>query len=278
MAAKPAVKKAKTEVAKAAKTEVGSVLDFAADAGKGLEGADKSSFAIPFIGILQGLSPQLETVDGAKPGLFINTITNELMSRVRVIPCAFQRRYIRWAPRSSGGGFKGELNPIDVETNKVPGCRSINGIYLMDVPASNSNPFDSNGRPLFDHLSDTRNHFVLVETANGAWQPALISLGSSQIKKSKRWMSRIQGLELRTANGAAYNPPSFSHIYHITAVKEENAKGSWWGLDVGLDGPIQDASLYSTAKAFHDSVVAGAVEVSPPVPEVASTEGQGGKF
>ena len=45
------------------------VLDFAADAGMGMEGVDKDSFAIPFIALLQGLSPQLETVDGAKPGL-----------------------------------------------------------------------------------------------------------------------------------------------------------------------------------------------------------------
>ena len=48
-------------------------MDFSADAGQGMEGADKASFAIPFITMLQGLSPQLETVDGAKPGLFIMT-------------------------------------------------------------------------------------------------------------------------------------------------------------------------------------------------------------
>ena len=75
-----------TAVAEAKKTAVAMPLDFSADAGMGMEGADKSSFAIPFITMLQGLSPQLETVEGAKPGLFINTITNAQAVVVRSRP------------------------------------------------------------------------------------------------------------------------------------------------------------------------------------------------
>lgn len=261
-AAKPAA--TKNEVAKLKKQEVSTeVVDFAADAGMGLEGADKSSFAIPFITMLQGLSPQLETVDGAKPGLLINTITNELASEVFVIPVAYQRRYIRWAPRSSGGGYKGEYNPSEVETLKLPGVSNQGGTYMMDVPAGAAT-HDPKGLPLFDHLSDTRNHFVLFQSANGSWQPALMSLSSTQIKKSKRWMSRIQGIELRDAAGKAFNPPSFSHIYKIKGVKEENAKGSWWGLDIELVGPVQEKEVYAAAKAFHANIISGAVEVAPP--------------
>lgn len=226
--------------------------DFAADAGLGMEGADKSSFAIPFIAILQGLSPQLETVDGAKPGLFINTITNECFKEVLVVPCAFQRRFLRWAPRSEGGGYKGEYNPVDVETGKIAGVTT-----------------NAEGRLMLenDELKDTRNHFVLMQTESGAWQPALLSLSSTQIKKSKRWMSRIQGIELRTAQGKPFNPPSFSHVYKLSAVKEENSKGSWWGIEIDLVEPVSDAELYQKAKQFHNSVAAGDVEVAPPQPQ-----------
>lgn len=226
-----------------------SVMDFSADAGLGMEGTDRNSFAIPFITVLQGLSPQLESVEGARPGLYINTITNELFKEVRVVPCAFQRRFLRWAPREQGGGYKGEYNPVDVETGKLEGLGQ-----------------NDKGQPTLegDQLKDTRNHFVLVQSAAGTWQPALLSLSSTQIKKSKRWMSRIQGLEMRAANGKAFNPPSFSHVYKLTAVKEENSQGSWWGVEIGLDGPVTDAELYQKAKAFHASVASGEVEVQQP--------------
>lgn len=228
-------------------------IDFAADAGRGTEGADKASFAIPFIAVLQGLSPQLETVDGAKPGMFINTITNEVFKEVLVIPCAFQRRYLRWAPRAAGGGYKGELNPVDVETGKLPGVtQTPEGKRLIDG----------------DELKDTRNHFVLARSAEtGVWQPAIISLTSTQIKKSKRWLSRIQSIELKDAQGRSFNPPSFSHVYRLTTVKEENEKGAWHGVEVNLVGPVTEAEAYGKAKAFHKSVTAGDVEVAPPVPE-----------
>ena len=51
-----------------------------ADEGKGLEGADKDSFATPFLAVLQAQSPQVvdATIEGIKAGLFINSITNEL--------------------------------------------------------------------------------------------------------------------------------------------------------------------------------------------------------
>lgn len=257
------------EVAVAANTAVGQVLDFAADAGAGLEGADKASFAIPFIIVLQGQSPQLETIEDAKPGKFLNTITNELFDEVQVIPCAYQRRFIRWAPRASGGGYKGEYNPIEVETGKVEGMQQLNGMYLMDVP-NGAPAFDPKGLPLYDHLADTRNHFVLFKSSSGAWQPALVSLASTQIKKSKRWMSRIQGLLSQDAQGRPFNPPSFSHIYKLKSGKEENSKGSWYGVDIDLVEPIKDAELYASAKKFNQSVNAGAVEVAQPV---APTDG-----
>lgn len=226
--------------------------DFAADAGLGMEGADKASFAIPFISVLQGLSPQLETVEGAKPGLFINTITNEVAKELLVVPCAFQRRFLRWAPRSEGGGYKGEYNPVEIETGAVEGVST-----------------NAEGRLMIegDELKDTRNHFVLVQNESGAWQPALLSLGSTQIKKSKRWMSRIRGIELRNAQGRTFNPPAFSHIYKLTTVKEENSKGSWWGVEIDLVESVADVDLYAKAKAFHNSIAAGEVEVVPPQPE-----------
>lgn len=240
--------KSKNEVEVVKKNEV-AVLDFAADAGAGLEGADNASFAVPFLSVLQGLSPALETVDGAKPGLMINTITNELFKELHVIPCAFQRRFLRW-DGAQRGKYKGDLSPIDVETGKLVGATK-----------------DDKGQWRIggDVLKDTRNHYVMYRTVQGSWKPALLSLGSTQIKKSKRWLSLIQGVELPGPNGGRlYNPASFSHVYKVTTLKEENDLGAWFGVNIELDGPVSDAELYAAAKAFNKQVAAGMVITEPP--------------
>lgn len=252
----PAVK----EKAEVPSTEA---IDFSADSGKGMEGADKSAFAIPFLIMLQTNSPQLETVPDAKAGLLMNTITNELYEEIKVVPCSYQRKFIRWAPRSQGGGFKGMYQPEEVETGKLEGCLLHEGTYYMDVPKGAS-PVDKEGKPAYDHLADTRGHFVLAQNGEGGWMPALLSLGSTQIKKSKRWMSLISGIEMKDSQGRAFNPPSFSHTYLVTAEKEENAKGSWWGVNITLDGPVVDPQLYRAAKQFYESVREGKVEATPP--------------
>lgn len=265
------MKKDKTEnegaaVAPAAGTAVDrpAALDFSADADQGMELAGQGSYAIPFIGLLQSNSPQVETVEGAKAGLFINTITNEIMRECFVIPCHYVQTFIRWAPRSAGGGYRGEYRPIDVELGKIEGLKSVDGQLTIED----------------DILRDTRNHYVLVQAANGTWTPAVMSMASTQVKRSKRWMSRIRGIELRTSAGKAYTPPSFAHIYKCTSVKETNDKGSWYSWEIELVKPVDDTELYQKAKVFHDDAMKGAVKVAPPEQEsdADGTGPTGGKF
>jgi len=239
-----------------------TIIDFEGDAGAGMEEADKDTFAIPFLSVLQANSPKVATVDGARQGLLINSITDELFKDVYVIPCAFQRRYIRWAPRSTGGGFKGEFMPTDIETGRAEGCREYDGVYMFDVPAG-ATRFDEKGKPLFDAAKDTRNHFVLFKSSDGSWSAALMSLSSSLVKKSKRWMSRIQGIEVAGKGGKKFNPPSFSHIYKIVPVTEEKNGDKWWSIDVQLVEPVTDGEVYLKAKAFHDQVASGAIKATP---------------
>ena len=253
----------KTEVAERSNTMPSTeVLNFAADAGAGLEGADKDSFAIPFIAILQGLSPQMETVEGAKLGLFINTITNDLSNIVTVVPCAFQRRYLEWEPRSKGGGFRGMHEVSEVESS---------GKYKRDEDPK-SKTLGQLVTPDGNVLKDTRIHYVLVVNADGSFAPAIISMSSTQIKKSKRWLSRIQGVQLKDSSGKAFNPPSFSHAYCLTTVKESNNEGEWYGYEIGAPVAVTDPILYAAAKALHAQAVAGAIQAAPPQPEAEGGE------
>ena len=219
------------------------------DAGMGTEGADEKSFATPFLTVLQGLSPQLEYLDNARVGNIINTLTEEVYKEAFVIPCGFQRRYLRWGNRNTGGGFKGEYNPVQVENGEVEGVtRTPDGKLTIDG----------------DDLKDTRNHFVLVRSNNGSWQPAIISLSSTQIKKSKRWMSLIQSCEFKTKEGKKFTPPSFANIYKIGSQKEENSKGSWHGITVELSEKVSEKELYEAAKEFSLKVSKGEVKMAAP--------------
>lgn len=244
-----AKKKATKKVAKRQATAVAVPINFADDANAGMEEADQSSFAIPFLSILQSGSPQVESVKAAKAGMFINTITEEVAFEVLVIPCSFRRRYIAWEPRDVGGAYKGEYSPTEVELGRVEGLIKEGTQYMVGTA----------------ELRDTRNHYVLVQfPENDVWAPAMMSLSSTQVKKSKRWMSRIQGIELRDGSNKTFTPPSFSHIYKLTTDKESNEKGNWHGLTVELVGPVENAELYEKAKAFHGTVVADIVEVAAP--------------
>jgi len=230
-----------------------SPINYEKDANRGMEGADKDSYAIPFIAMLQPLSPQAETIKGAKAGMFLETVSGAVYNSLKVIPCAFQRRYLRWVPRAEGGGYKGQYLPSDVETGKIKGVE----------PPDDSGTLHIEG----DELRDTRLHYVLFQDINGVWKPAIISLGSTQIKKSKRWMSLIRGIELTNTKGKVYTPPSFSHIYALTPVKEENNKGSWWGINVEVDSQVTDVNVYNAAKVFNEEVHKGTVIAAEPTPE-----------
>lgn len=242
-----------------------------ADAGLGVETADASSTAIPFISVLQTNSKALisgQLPDSARPTMFHNSITNELWKSLRVVPVYYKRMFIEWVPRDQGGGFKGMHEPADVEGGRIKGLTTNEKGVLITQEGN--------------ELKDTRTHFCLVEGGDGNWFPAVISFGSSQIKKSKRWMSMIMGLEIVVNNSAPFNPASFSHVYTVDAVKEENKKGVWFGMSIGRQGPVQSKALYDKAKKFHAAIIKGEVVVQPPQDDDAidatQSEGDGVPF
>lgn len=224
----------------------------ATDSGAGMEGADKDSFAIPRILVLQQLSPQCtrgrpEYREGAQPGMFYNTVTGELMSGetgIIVLPCAFQRRFIQWGARGTDrAGFKGELMPEDVAARRASGeIQELDGQLFLGEP----NPKKS------DRIEDTRNHFVLVLTDSGYMQ-ALFSLKGTQIKKSKQLMALLAAVRV---NGRTV--PTWANKIRVTTQPESNDRGSWFGIRVesaGLNTTSEE--LYTAGKAFYELVMAG---------------------
>jgi hypothetical protein len=247
------------------------VIDFEEDADAGREGAGQESYSIPYILLLQGLSPQVDKLDDAKPGLYCDSVTEELFKELLVIPCAYKRSHIRWAPREKGGGFKGEYQSVLVDTAKDE---------LDGQPLS----INEKGRLVIggeDTLADTRAHYVLYfNPEKDRWCPAILSMAGSKVKVSKRWMTVMSSIELTNSKGKKYNPATFSHIYKLTTVKEEKNGNSYYNVEFSVEGQVTDPGVYQMAKAFNAAYLSGAVKESAPVEDADGSEGSGseGKF
>lgn len=240
---------AKNDVAVKETAGLPAVIDFGADAGAGFEDADSTAYAIPFLRILQSLSPQCKKSDpayikGAEEGDFFNTVTEKLYKGedgVLVVPCHYAHKYNAWAPRNEGGGFRGTYSAADAA--RLPTTRNADN---QDVLSDGS------------LLTDTREHYVLIVAADGTTEPALLALSGSQLKKSKKWMTLMQGIRIQ-----GQIAPMFSQVYKITPTAESNDKGSWSGIKVEHHGPVTDIDVYQTAKQFRDMVRSGSIQAAP---------------
>lgn len=80
------------------------------DAGMGNENMSPDDVSIPQIKLLQAMSPELNSVDGAKAGKLYNTQTGELLDEVYFISLKFKVTYNIWKDQDLGGGKMGEYD------------------------------------------------------------------------------------------------------------------------------------------------------------------------
>jgi hypothetical protein len=238
------------QVAKKQSSELAVVTDmFEQDASTGLENMSQDDLALPFLKVLSQLSPELESVEGAKAGMIYNTVTGEAYDGTKgllVIPCAYERKFIEWAPRGQGSG-----GPVNI----YPATSDI--MTKTFRKQGDSRDWLESG----NYIENTAQHYVLiVGQENAADQPALIVMKATQLKKSRKWNSMMMTTKLMGKNGP-FTPPSFSHVYRLTTSKESNDKGTWYGWEVERVSQVTDPMQYGIAKAFAESVTAGAVKV-----------------
>lgn len=243
---------ASTEVAKKEASELALHQQYLDDAGGGFEEADSSAYAIPFLQVLQSGSPQCKKSDGAyikgaEEGKFYNTVTQDVSDGeegIIVIPCHYTQRFVEWQPRESGGGFVREW---------LPG----------EAPSTTKDDKGRDALPNGNVLVDTRNHYVQILSPDGTLTPAIIAFTSTQVKKSKQWMSKMQGIKVK--GPAGFVPaPMFSRSYKLTTVPESNDKGSWFGFKIESNGIVEDAAVYAECRAFREAVRTGAAKAQQP--------------
>ena len=222
---------------------------FEADAGEGVSNMGQDDLALPFLKILSGLDPLLDELDHAKRGDLYNTVSGQVYKGkdgIRVIPCAYQRRYIQWAPRGSGSGAPTAIYETQQECPKVQRSKDDNKDYVVGGDG--------------EYIEETHQHFVLILNEDGSVETALIAMKSTALKKSRKWNSMMSSITMQGKNGP-FTPPRYSQVYMMKTVQEENSKGSWHNWEMTREGPITDGAVYKRAKDFYESIDSGDVVV-----------------
>ena len=240
----------------AIKKEAGAVaaINIEQFADEGFDNVDSKSLALPFLKVLGQLSPQVTQGDSqfiadARPGMIYNTVTNELYNGaegINVIPCFYKLEYIEWKDRD-----KGAVAPVNV--------------YPSDSDIMSKTTRGDDGKDRLEngnYVEETASHYVMVVEPEKS-STALITMKSTQRKKSKKWNSMMMSLRQQRKNGKGFfKPAPFTQKYLLATVLEKNNMGSWFGWEISHVGAVESEEVLKAAFDFYESCKKGSVRVN----------------
>jgi hypothetical protein len=245
---------------------------YEADAGAGFEEMNQEHFSIPFLNILQKMSPSCDEdsptyVPGAKAGKLVNSVTQTLYEGkdgVKFIPVHSTHNFVEWRPREQGGGVMAIHEP---ESAVVRHARQQAGGNWAKLKVG-------------DHdLVETFAVYGLLLNDDESFESVVVNFASSNIRAYKRWMTTARSIQIRTEDGRRINPPLFSHVYRVRTQFQENNKGSWYSYNVTLATPTAaecrlhpESELYMAAKSFRSLVTSGVASASYDEPKADEAE------
>jgi|TARA_R110000744_G_scaffold215173_1_gene334040 hypothetical protein len=224
---------------------------FEDDAGFGFEEVTSSDLQIPFLRIIQALSPQLKKsdaayIEGAGQGDIFNTVTNKIWPAeqgVVVLPVHFQMKFLEFVPRNQGGGFLGELSADSNDVRTAVRDKD-SGMELLN-----------NG----NELVRTAQHYIKIVHDDGNLENAIVDMKKTQLKKSRLWLSMMM---MQKHNGKTM--PSFASTYRLKSVEDGNDKGSWGSWSIALEGAVPSMEAYTECRELHTSISSGELKIAPP--------------
>lgn len=197
-------------------------------AGQGLEDIDSSDRSIPFLKVLEKNSPEIETVDGAKAGMFINTATQKLYTSLRFVPACRDHMFVEWVPIDNGGGLVASYGLNEAISQWAKSQRG-------KISLKNGND-----------LVETFYLFGIVlpeeDDDESEAYPAVISFTSTRIKAYKSIVNRSDSIMLPGANGRKFKAPWFCHVWRITSEKKVDGNQSWYIYNASFDSETKDAA------------------------------------
>lgn len=183
-AAKSTKEEPKSPTDNVSKLPIDNALFTADDAAGYYEGMDQGAYSVPFLGILQALSPAVQRntpgfIEGAAAGMIFNNVTKAIADRVQVVPLRRSHSLCWWVPRDKGGGFirEEEATPENMA-------------WFAAIP-----PDDKKRRLVKEgevqlEVTEHRSFWVCLVNDNKR-EPAMISMAKSQLKVARDWNTNI---------------------------------------------------------------------------------------
>jgi len=179
------------------------------DTMEGFEDINGNTMSIPFVRILQKLSPQLdkkkpEYIQGAEEGDWFNSVTKEVYgAAINAVVLKFERVYIEWKPNR--GGFVGYHTVENAER------------IAVDTTFGNWKTKEGN------ELSENYVYMLLID-GHEKEGVVVLSLSSSAIKVAREW-NRLMTTHVMS-NGQKAKP--YYLVWNISSDYKENDKGTWY--------------------------------------------------
>lgn len=210
---------------------------------EGFEGMDADTVALPFLRVLQDLSPackkrDADYIEGAEPGMFYNTATEELIEGpLKVVIGRFDRTFLEWKPDRKGLG--------GVHTPEAVGLRKD---LILNDKNQLMNPATGN---LF---ADTYTYYVVFPDRMDMGI-CLLSLASTQLKTAKKLNRTLTSTMIP---GSTKKAMPYFMIFNMSTVMESNDQGDWFGSRFKLDAFVDQLMLDNVVESRETMITATA--------------------
>ena len=197
------------------------------DAGKGMEDIKSDDLGLPWFRLLQKGSPECSigdpsNIEGAREGMWLDSISRALYSSLIVIPAKSIKHYVEWKPRSpqgGGGGFVKNFGGDRVAYDKAiagrTGFRGVTQHGTEIIPTGTWFCFVVSGVP------------VGSKTEEPIMKRGVFTFASTGMKVSNRWAGEAYALKLKGTDGKTFTPALFASSWRMTSTPQKNASGSW---------------------------------------------------
>lgn len=239
-----------TELTEAEAFEMAGLEDLGLEdySGLGNENVGANDIQVPYLNILQKMSPQVDEdspdyIEGCKAGMLFQSVNKYRWNSdegVEIIPVAYQRHVIEWVPREQGGGLVA-VHPMSI-MNDVDWALNDKNIPVRD----------DNG----NLLVDTAQHVVMYRSLiSGKFEPAMVSMKSTNHKKSRLWNSLIAQ---QTIPGTDKQAPRWLFIWRAKTVREEKDGNSWYNWEFSRENVV-DKETFLRCDKLHTAHKQGQV-------------------
>lgn len=234
-----------------------ATYDYGDDASLGHGDITGSDVSMPFLNVLQGISPEVadNNPEGARAGMLMNSITKELFDGEKGVifqPVFFEKKFIEWVPRAQGGGFVGAYDPGSPEV-----CSS------QQLSAAKGNDYGKLDTEAGNNLVETLTYYGQLIADDGVTAIGFVALSCSSTKiKPAKAFNTVMTMTMKN------KVPMIAWRTRIVTVKEKNDQGTFYNIQfkpVGekwVDGFIPpNDPLFAEGKALREMIESGRAKV-----------------